>query len=399
MSDGAKLRAWWAHCQGLDGSCYRRPPAYVLEQTGWARSVGGAGPYLTLFSRGKTARPTADAAVAGLEIHELPSARGCTYVVPASDFALALKVGQGFGHEADMKVARKLGVNDAEIDRLCAAVMAALAEGPLAPEELRETTGGAVRNLGEEGKKKGLASTLPLALGKLQSEGEIRRIPTDGRLDQQRYRYTLWKPNPLGNFRLNTEEAFSELARRYFTWIGPATIAQFQWFSGLGSKAAKSAVEPLKLAPLADGDDRLILPHRRDEFLAYKVPKQPRYDLVSSLDGISLLRRDLAGLIAEEDLDRRVLGVKGFTAVGGLTDLPNHAIIDRGRLVGLWEYDTTSQSIVWMSFEYKDKTLIEAVQQTERFIRSDLGDARAFSLDSPKSRASRIEALSKARRA
>jgi len=69
----------------------------VLNEAGWARSVGGANPYLTLFARAGLGRAAVDAAVAALEIHELPSARGCTYVVPAGDFALALTVGQAFG--------------------------------------------------------------------------------------------------------------------------------------------------------------------------------------------------------------------------------------------------------------------------------------------------------------
>ena len=47
-----KLRAWWSHRQGLDGRLVGARPAEVLEQTGWARSVGGVGPYLTLFARG-----------------------------------------------------------------------------------------------------------------------------------------------------------------------------------------------------------------------------------------------------------------------------------------------------------------------------------------------------------
>src|SRR5512135_18195 len=201
---GTKLRACWAHRQGLDGRLAGKPVSEVLEQSGWARSVGGAGPYLTLFARSGIGRQAADDALARLEIHELPSARGCTYVVPASDFALALIVGQGFGDEG--KTALKLGVKEAEIDKLCAAVLEALARGPLDPEELRAATGGAVRNLGEDGKKKGLTTTLPVALGRLQSAGEIRRIPTNGRIDQQRYRYALWRPNPLSRFKLSTEE-------------------------------------------------------------------------------------------------------------------------------------------------------------------------------------------------
>src|SRR6266446_10357277 len=106
MSD-AKLRAWWSHRQGLDGSLEGKSPAAVLEHSGWARSVGGVGPYFTLFARAETSREAADAAVAQLQIHELPSARGCTYVLPASDFALGLKVGEAFGG-AEMKTAYKL---------------------------------------------------------------------------------------------------------------------------------------------------------------------------------------------------------------------------------------------------------------------------------------------------
>src|SRR5690242_8373800 len=111
--DAKKLRAWWFHRQGLEGSLTGKSPAEVLSQTGWARSVGGVGPYLTLFSRGRVSRETADSAVANLEIHELPAARGCTYVVPACDFAFALKAGGDFNN-ADMKTAYKLGVTDKE---------------------------------------------------------------------------------------------------------------------------------------------------------------------------------------------------------------------------------------------------------------------------------------------
>jgi hypothetical protein len=49
-----------------------------------------------------------------------------------------------------------------------------------------------------------------------------------------------------------------------------------------------------------------------------------------------------------------------------------------------------------MSFVKKDKALQEAVTRTENFVRAQLGDARSFSLDNPKSRVPRIEALRKA---
>ena len=389
--DTKKLRAWWSHRQALDGRLIGKSAPEVLAETGWARSVGGVGPYFTLFSRGRISREAADRAVANLEIHELPTARGCTYVVPAGDFAFGLKAGEAFA-EGDMKTAYKLGVTDKEVAKLCDAVVKALGKGPLDPEGIREATGNASRSLGEEGKKKGLTTTLPLALGKLQAIGEIRRVPINGRLDQQRYRYCLWRPNPLEKFRMAPEELATELARRYFRWIGPATLAEFQWFSALGVKAAKAAIEPLKLVPADDGSALLMLPEDRERLEAFQTPKQARYELVSSLDGVTLLKRNTKDLIDPEDAAHPLFRQKAY-AGGNLTDLPSHGIFDRGRLVGLWEYDTAAESIAWTAFVPKNKDLLKAVAETEEYVRTGLGDARSFSLDSPKSRAPRVEAL------
>ena len=119
------------------------------------------------------------------------------------------------------------------------------------------------------------------------------------------------------------------------------------------------------------------------------LARQPQYALVSSLDGISLLRRDVKGLLGPEDSKRRIFGKE----CSGLTELPSHAILDRGRLIGLWEYDTAAEAIAWMSFAAPDGALKKAVQRTQEFVRAELGDTRSFSLDSPKSRAPRIQAL------
>jgi hypothetical protein len=61
MPMDAVLCAWWAHRQGLDGSLAGATAAEVFARTGWARSVGGASPYLTLFSRAGIRREDADA--------------------------------------------------------------------------------------------------------------------------------------------------------------------------------------------------------------------------------------------------------------------------------------------------------------------------------------------------
>jgi hypothetical protein len=396
MNPETKLRAWWWHRQGLDGSLRGARPAAVLERAGWARSVGGVGPYLTLHARAGTTRAAADAAVAALEVHELPAARGCTYVLPASDFALGLAVGRDFGGQ-EMKTAMKLGVTEAEVDRLSDAVLDALAAGgPLEPEAIRAATGDRSRSLGEEGKKKGLTTTLPIALGRLQARGDIRRVPTNGRLDQQRYAYTRWSPSPLAG---DVPAApFTELARHFFRWVGPATVGEFQWFSGLGVKAAKDAVQPLGLVPVEQGSDRLLLPDDVDAFRAFEAPASPQYALVSSLDPITANRREIQTLLDPADRDAMVRVDSGDRPINALADLPSHAILERGRLVGLWEYDADARAIAWMTFDgRRDRALGAAVEATQAFVRDELGDARSFSLDSPKSRVPRIEALRRAR--
>lgn len=232
-----------------------------------------------------------------------------------------------------MNVARKLGVTDAEVAKLSKAILDALKGGPLEPEQLRSATGGAARNLGEAGKKKGTITTLPLALGRLQVEGEIRRIPINGRLDQQRYRYTLWRPNPLAGFKVSLEDAYTAVARQFFSWIGSATSAEFGAFAGLGVKAAKEALEPLKLARVGDGDERLMLPDLREELAAFKVPKEPHYMLVGSVDGMMLLRRDVKSLLASEDLQIEVMREKGC-GCRGVSCRPAQSGYSRSRQAG-----------------------------------------------------------------
>ena len=389
--DPVKLRAWWSSIQGLDGSLGTTAPALVLERCGWSRSVGGVGPYLTLFARAGTTRADADAAVASLSIHELPSARGCTYVLPASDFAIGLRVGANFGQQ-EVKQALNFGVTEAEIAALRVAVLAALARGPLDPEGIRAATGNASRSLGEAGKKKGLTTTLPIALGLLQASGDIRRISSNGRFDQQRFRYALWKPNPLAKAKGDHADAMRAMALRWFHSVAPATHAEFQAFSGLGKKACGEVLEPLRLVPVEVGSERLLLPDQADAWKEFKAPTKPHYSLVSSLDPITANRRDVAGLLDPADLARHFPTAKS-QASGGLMDLPNHAILDRGRIAGLWEFDPEAMELVAVTFGVADKPLRAAITRTESFVRDQLGDARSFSLDSPKSRAPKLAAL------
>ncbi|MBV8934102.1 MAG: winged helix DNA-binding domain-containing protein [Kutzneria sp.] len=393
----AKLRAWWAHRQGLDGALAGASAAEVLASTGWARSVGSSGPYLGLFARAGLDRDAVDKAVAALEIHELPSARGCTYVLPRRDFALGLAVG-AHAPERDIQAAAKhLGVTRAEIEELADAAVGVLAttDRPLDPAALKTSLGDAVRDLGEAGRKRGEATPLRMALGLLQAQGRIRRVPVNGRLDNQRFGYALWSPPPLSPGGTDGEAANTELAARYFSWAAPATLKHFQWFSGLTAAAAKKAVAPLDLRAV-DATPLLMPADQMAEFERFTVPRAPSYSLLASIDGIHLLHRDLGRLLDPDDAHRRSPEPGDGRTLGSQADPPCPLIVDRGRIVGLWEYDVDATEVVYHSFVEPDSALRNAVADTEAFIRGQLGDAKMVSLDSPKSRAPRLAALREA---
>jgi hypothetical protein len=390
-----KIQAWWWHRQGLDGTMQGQKPTEILKRCGWARSVAGVGPYLTLWTRGGHSRTDIDKAVAKTQIHELPAARNCTYVVPQCDYEVALLVGKS-NEQAEHRTAAKLGVTAKEVEALCQGVCKALEQGTLDPQQIRDAVGKLARSLGDEGKKKGLTTTLPLALSRLQCTGIIRRVPMEGRLDQQRYRYCLWNENPLSGSKLSSEKAYTKLAESYFSWVGPATLSEFQWFASLSMKATKQAVESLGLVPDETDSDRLMLPQDKAEFDRFRVPKAASFALVSSLDTLFAARRNVSTLLGPGDREAQVRTDRRFESLGGISDLPSHAIVDRGRLIGLWEYDLDAESIVWTPFEAsyrKNKKLLDRIKEAEEFVRSELGDARSFSLDSPKSRKPRLDAM------
>jgi hypothetical protein len=388
MTGIATLRAWWAHRQGLDGSLAGASAETTLARTGWARSVGGAAPYLTLFARAGLDRAAVDAEVAALAVHELPAARGCTHVLPSADFALGLALGAAAPAAEVAAAVKHLGVTRAEIDTLCGAVLAALGDTPLDPAAIKAATGAAVRSLGDAGRERGVSTTLPLALGLLQADGEIRRVPVNGRLDQQRFGYVRWTPPGT----LDRDAAPAELARRYFTWAGPASRKHFRWFSGYTATSATAALDALDLVRVPDTE---LLLHRDDqaEFAAFTAPSTPDYALVAGLDGSHLLHRDLMLLLDPADATRPVPAGKPGRMLGDEADPPGQLILDRGRLVGLWEYDPNAGEIVSQLFVPADDALHAAIERTATFVRDHLGDVRNASADPPKSRGPRLAAL------
>jgi hypothetical protein len=388
--DAAKFRSWVFARQGLE--CRKFGSAReALAKAGWQRSVGGVSPYLAIRARSGDGREQVDSLAAQLELFELPSARSCTYVLPADHFALGLAAGRNFSAATEVATARKLGATDAEIDTLKEAVVAALASGPLSPADMKPHLGDKVRSFGEEGKKKGLTTSLPLALSLLQTEGRIRRKPVNGRFDTQRYNYELWDP-PVTK-RPTDQEAAYELASLFFGWMGAATVKEFREFSLYPAALAKAAVEAAGAVPFEPSGDLLATPPARAEFEAHARQSKPVYTMLGGIDSFLLQRRGAAFWVAEEDAGVMAPSEKGLKRVGDFNELASHGILDRGRLIGLWEFDSDAGVIEWATWTRPDDALLAEIASAEKYVKEELGDARTFSLDSPASRKPKIEGI------
>jgi len=382
-----RVASWRAHRQGLIGEPKAKTAREALEWHGWSRSVGGGNPYVAIWARTGLTREAVDAELAATEIQEVQAARGCTYVVGQQDFGVACRVAQGFADASAMRSAKnKLGVTEQEIEVLQEKVLDALNAGPRDPKELKTTLGDAVRNFGDEGKKLGTTSTLPLALGFLQTAGRIRRVPVNGRLDNERYRYARWEPPVTLPDR---EAAIQELVECYFSWACPATEAGLRGWSGLPLRDLKPALESLDLVETEAG---LVLASDRDAFEAWRRPTDQDVRYLGSLDNLSHLAWQFGHLVEAEHGAHPIwkeLGIRGTT----LADSPSHFVTDRGQVIGLWEFDPDRGEVVDFLFVPATGAIKSAREGTAAMIRETLGDMRSFSLDSSKSRQPRLAAL------
>lgn len=333
-------------------------------------------------------RTAIEHAVAELELVEIPAARGCTYYVPRDDAALGLRLA-GLGSSlAEFRMAeRHLGVTDDEVRGLADEIARAIEdEGSLDPRTI--TARVSPRSLGEEGKKRGMTSTLSLGLSRLQLDGRIRRLPHEGRLDTERFRYAAWPDGPRPD-ALDLEEAAQAMADRYFGWAGPATEREFREFTGLPARLSKMVTQGL--VPCPDDPLRLMRPEDVESYARFQGDERPAM-LLASLDPWLHLRRNLPTLLDPADANRTVPYGASLKDVTSLRDLDSHPIVEGGVVVGMWEYDPEAKAVAAWTWRPSASTAA-AIEQTGEWIARELGDFRSFSLDSPASRRPRVERL------
>jgi hypothetical protein len=129
---------------------------------------------------------------------------------------------------------------------------------------------------------------------------------------------------------LDRDEALAELARRYFTSHGPATLTDFVWWSGLSAADARRAVEAAgagaphlaagTAAPRTSAPRTSAPPHR-----APRTPHHPHVVLLPPYDEYTVAYRDRSAALDPKHVVAARNGIFGPT------------IVLDGRIAGTWK--------------------------------------------------------------
>jgi hypothetical protein len=405
--DLARARAFWFQRQGLAApAAATEDLASVVARTGWIRTLGGADVYLAARARvAGLSRATMDAAVAASQLRVIPSVRGCIYLVPGADVPWVLRIAEEAWRPRAEREVEKAGATWHEVEDLAKSAKLVLRKGPLGTDAIRRAVPeGSVRSLGEQGKKIGMSSLLPMALRLLEFEDKIERTLDGGRLDTERYTWRIVKDAPASPFK-DTASRWTKLAEVFFGQAGPATLAHFATWAGLAQRDARTAIAKLDVVPVTvEGMDGEALVLARDVD-ALKRAKAPDSAALLSFEDNYLTFHGGPAVVtdaAHHDLELAAWGADRPQRMGDIAHPAMRTVVIGGVVVGLWELDEANGHGVWAPLSAgaiapKHAAKIDAlIADTARFLQDELGHARSFTLDTAElvaERAAKIEAM------
>jgi hypothetical protein len=134
--------------------------------------------------------------------------------------------------------------------------------------------------------------------------------------------------------KLERDEALAELARRYFTSHGPATLKDFVWWSGLtvaDARAGREAAGAHLAAETAGGETYWLSPSS-----PAATGAAPAVHLLPVYDEYTVAYRDRSAVLVPEYAERREAGNGIFSP----------SIVARGQVVGVWKRVLKRGSVV-----------------------------------------------------
>jgi hypothetical protein len=152
---------------------------------------------------------------------------------------------------------------------------------------------------------------------------------------------------------LKRDEAAAELARRYFTSHGPATLSDFDWWSGLPVKECRQAIEAIKtdfVAEVVDGDTYWSHPA-----VTFPGVENERIYLLPAYDEFIISYKNRAATLTFENQLKAVSNNGVFRPV----------IVYNGHVIGIWKRTIKAGKVI-LETEYfgsPGKTIQEQVEK------------------------------------
>lgn len=177
--------------------------------------------------------------------------------------------------------------------------------------------------------------TSPQRLACIMMRAELDGLICSGARRGKQFTYALLEERVPRPTTLEREAALFELARRYFTTRGPATVDDFAWWSGLTKADAKRAVETAATH----------LEHESIEGRSYWFPARV---------GAVRITSSLAHLLP--NYDEYFIGLKDRSAISARLEssgarprtsaLSGHIVIVNGQTVGGWRRTLVGRTVV-----------------------------------------------------
>ncbi len=349
-------RAWLAR-QQLDPA--RRPAGEAADATALAQRIGaigwvpvpvGASGYLSLLARGAIAhRNTLDAAVFDRqEVALVPGPRGYLWLVPQTEAPLARAFAVAEHAAREARIASAIPLMARELHEARDALRTLL-DRPRSPTELRARLPAAVlRSLGPVGRRVGCATVVGLVLHSMWTQGELQRLPAEGRLDGEGVVYGI---DPRPRVVPNAADAVDLVAARWLAAHAPTTARAFAAAFGIALGRAQSALKPLDTVALS-------IEGLGVDFVApadFEPPPEDGGEIISFLpfrDPLTDVRPTLAGL-ADEGVARAAM----LKQLG-----PGPVVLVDGEVVALWAYDPTGLRLSLRPFQALPGPLAERLE-------------------------------------
>jgi winged helix DNA-binding protein len=201
-----------------------------------------------------------------------------------------------------------------------------------------------------------------LRLGHLMARAELDEIICSGTRRGKQHTYALLEERVPQAKTLEHDEALAELAKRYFTSHGPATLQDFVWWSGLTTTEARKGIESVK-----SQFEHEVVDDQTYWFIASGSARKlsPTVHLLPDYDEYTVGYTDRAAIFDISHTHK--LDARGSV-------LAQYSIMINGQVAGTWKRTIKKNEVVielvafTMLTDGQNQAIIVAMQQYGKFL-------------------------------